>query len=232
MIAEHPDLVIWQVGTNAVLRRDDLGGDGELIGRGVALLKAARHRCRADGHAIRAAGARAAGLAEMEQLIAEIAERAQVGLFRRFEIMRDWERTDRLAPAAMIGPDGLHMTDRELWLSGGRPGRRACRPTGRACARRSAAPAVAGRGSRRIGAVARLRRRGRASRRGDGRATPPGDSRLAARYERTVRGLALPPRRHRLPNCRNGSMAVVTATKLLRQNAAVLFMTRRRSRPG
>ena len=25
VIAEHPDLVIWQLGTNAVLRRDDLG---------------------------------------------------------------------------------------------------------------------------------------------------------------------------------------------------------------
>ena len=31
VIAEHPDLVIWQLGTNAVLRRDDLAADGELI---------------------------------------------------------------------------------------------------------------------------------------------------------------------------------------------------------
>src|SRR5262249_12945554 len=27
VVAEHPDLVIWQVGTNAVLRRDDLTAD-------------------------------------------------------------------------------------------------------------------------------------------------------------------------------------------------------------
>ena len=27
VMAEHPDLVIWQLGTNAVLRRDDLSAD-------------------------------------------------------------------------------------------------------------------------------------------------------------------------------------------------------------
>ena len=27
VLAEHPDLVIWQLGTNAVLRRDDLSAD-------------------------------------------------------------------------------------------------------------------------------------------------------------------------------------------------------------
>src|SRR5215469_16657028 len=40
VLAEHPDLVIWQVGTNAVLRRDDLAADAELLQRGVDLIKA------------------------------------------------------------------------------------------------------------------------------------------------------------------------------------------------
>ena len=39
VVAEHPDLMIWQVGTNAVLRRDDLAADKELIRRGVSLMK-------------------------------------------------------------------------------------------------------------------------------------------------------------------------------------------------
>jgi predicted nucleic acid-binding protein len=47
----------------------------------------------------------------MEHLIAEIARRTQVGLFRRFEIMKEWDRTQQLAPASTIGHDGLHMTD-------------------------------------------------------------------------------------------------------------------------
>jgi hypothetical protein len=25
--------------------------------------------------------------------------------------MKEWDRTQQLAPAAMVGPDGLHMTD-------------------------------------------------------------------------------------------------------------------------
>ena len=48
---------------------------------------------------------------EMERLIADVARQAHVGLFRRFEIMREWDHTHQLAPAAMISPDGLHMTN-------------------------------------------------------------------------------------------------------------------------
>ncbi|MGH7064905.1 MAG: SGNH/GDSL hydrolase family protein, partial [Stellaceae bacterium] len=111
VLAANPDLVIWQVGTNAVLRRDDLVTDRQLIGQGVALLKA--HGIDVVlmdlQYAPRVLARRA--WPEMEQLIGAIADREQIGLFRRFEIMRDWERTDRLAPAAMIGADGLHMTD-------------------------------------------------------------------------------------------------------------------------
>ena len=112
VFAERPDLVIWQLGTNAVLRRDDVSEDGELIRRGVKQLTAAgsdvvlmdmqyapRVLAR-PGHVI------------MERLIAEAAASMQVGLFRRFELMRYWHQTPLAAAAPMIGPDGLHMTDR------------------------------------------------------------------------------------------------------------------------
>jgi acyl-CoA thioesterase-1 len=111
VVAEHPDLVIWQVGTNAVLRRDDLAADKELIRRGVSLMKD-------DGidvvlmdlqYAQRVLARPAWG--EMERVIGEIAHGSRIGLFRRFEIMQEWDHTQQLAPAAMIGPDGLHMTD-------------------------------------------------------------------------------------------------------------------------
>jgi acyl-CoA thioesterase-1 len=111
VIAEHPDLVVWQVGTNAVLRRDDLSADEQLISRGVTLMKE-------NGidivlmdlqYAPRVLARPASG--EMERLISELARRNQIGLFRRFEIMKEWDRTQQLAPASGIGPDGLHMTD-------------------------------------------------------------------------------------------------------------------------
>jgi acyl-CoA thioesterase-1 len=111
VMAEHPDLVIWQVGTNAVLRRDDLSADEELIRRSVGLMK--EHGVDVVlmdlQYAPRVLARPAA--AEMERLIAEIARHAHVGLFRRFEIMEEWDHRQQLAPAAMIGPDGLHMTD-------------------------------------------------------------------------------------------------------------------------
>ena len=111
VIAEHPALVIWQVGTNAVLRRDDITADEQLIRRGVALIKE-------DGidvvlmdlqYAPRVLARPAWG--EMERIIGEIAHRTHVGLFRRFEIMQEWDHTQQLAPSALVGPDGLHMTD-------------------------------------------------------------------------------------------------------------------------
>jgi acyl-CoA thioesterase I len=111
VIAEHPDLVVWQVGTNAVLRRDDLSADEQLISRGVAAMKESGiDIVLMDLQYAPRVLARPASN-EMERLIAEIARRTQVGLFRRFEIMKEWDRTQQLAPASTIGHDGLHMTD-------------------------------------------------------------------------------------------------------------------------
>jgi len=111
VIAEHPELVIWQVGTNAVLRRDDLTADRELIERGVAHLKeSGSDVVLMDLQYAPRVLARPA-YAEMEQLIAAVAERERVGLFRRFEIMRQWQAAQEADAPQMIGPDGLHMTD-------------------------------------------------------------------------------------------------------------------------
>jgi acyl-CoA thioesterase-1 len=111
VVAEHPDLVIWQVGTNAVLRRDDLTADEQLIRRGVSLMKESGiDIVLMDMQFARRVLARSAW-STMERVIGEVAQSNHVGLFRRFEIMQEWDRTQQLAPAAAIGPDGLHMTD-------------------------------------------------------------------------------------------------------------------------
>ncbi|MGC2202290.1 MAG: SGNH/GDSL hydrolase family protein [Stellaceae bacterium] len=111
VLAERPDLVIWQLGTNAVLRRDDLSADEQQIRRGVSILK--EHGMDVILMDLQYAPRVLARPAteEMERLIADVARNAHVGLFRRFEIMREWDHTRQLAPAAMISPDGLHMTN-------------------------------------------------------------------------------------------------------------------------
>jgi acyl-CoA thioesterase I len=110
VVAAHPDLVIWQLGTNAVLRRDDLAADAGLMERGVEILKS-------DGidvvlmdmqYAPRVLNR--AAYPAMEELIADTAEEGAVGLYRRFDIMRYWQENDRF-PAGMTAADGLHMTD-------------------------------------------------------------------------------------------------------------------------
>jgi acyl-CoA thioesterase-1 len=116
VIAERPDLVIWQVGTNAVLRRDDLAADRELIERGVAQLKQSGSDVMLMDLQYAPRVIARPAYAEMEQLIANAAKSGQVGLFRRFEMMQQWQAAQpadapRVAEA-MIGPDGLHMTDR------------------------------------------------------------------------------------------------------------------------
>src|SRR3984893_9915198 len=111
VIAEHPDLVVWQVGTNAVLRRDDLEMDEVLLRRGVSLLK----QSGADvvlmdmQYAPRVIERRSH--AAMEQLIAEIAHHTGVGLFRRFALMQHWHAAQQPESPRMVGADGLHMTD-------------------------------------------------------------------------------------------------------------------------
>jgi acyl-CoA thioesterase I len=111
VLAEHPDLVVWQVGTNAVLRRDDLSADEQLISRGVTLMKESGiDIILMDLQYAPRVLARPAS-AEMERLITDVARSTRVGLFRRFEIMKEWDHTQQLAPASSVGPDGLHMTD-------------------------------------------------------------------------------------------------------------------------
>jgi acyl-CoA thioesterase I len=111
VIAVHPDLAIWQVGTNAVLRHDDLAADTRLIRRGLALLT--DHRIDVVlmdlQYAPRVLRRRAHG--EMERVIADAARRAGVGLFHRYAMMRRWAALGQFGRTAMIGPDGLHMTD-------------------------------------------------------------------------------------------------------------------------
>jgi acyl-CoA thioesterase I len=111
VVALHPDLAIWQVGTNAVLRRDDLAADGEWMHEGVDFMK----RNGIDvvlmdlQYAPRVLDRSA--YPAMEGLIAETADDAHVGLFRRFALMRFWQRSHAADAPAMVGDDGLHMTD-------------------------------------------------------------------------------------------------------------------------
>jgi acyl-CoA thioesterase I len=110
VIAEHPDLVLWQVGTNTVLRHPSIGATAALIRSGIARLKAVADVVLIDPQYAPKVIARPAA-SHMVDLIAAEAQSGGAGVFHRFALMRDWHETQRLPFAAFIIPDGLHMND-------------------------------------------------------------------------------------------------------------------------
>ena len=111
VIAEKPDLVLWQVGSNAVLRGHDVVKVAEVIREGVGQLKA----IGADVILIDPQFApRVIEKVDSEQvvaLIAATAKRQNIDLFRRFAVMRYWREVRHVSFARSLAPDGLHMND-------------------------------------------------------------------------------------------------------------------------
>jgi acyl-CoA thioesterase-1 len=111
VIAEKPDLVIWQVGTNAVLRDSPIDDAGALIRSGVKQLK----QSRADVILVNPQYTQkviAKPEAEaMVELISRSAQEAHVDLFQRFAVMRYWRLTEDIAFDTFASPDGVHMND-------------------------------------------------------------------------------------------------------------------------
>jgi acyl-CoA thioesterase-1 len=111
VIASHPDLVLWQVGTNSVLRDQPLRPHSVLLHEGIAQLKEAG----ADVVLMNmqfAPGVLVKPEAEgMEEQIALTAKEASVDLFDRFAIMRHWHEVDHMPFSAFVAPDDLHMND-------------------------------------------------------------------------------------------------------------------------
>ncbi len=111
VIKEKPDLVLWQAGTNSVLRDKPLGPHSPLLLEGIRRLKAAgadvvmidpqyapRVIAKADAEG-------------MVRLIATTAKQADVDLIQRFAMMRWWHDHEHMDFAEFVSPDNLHMND-------------------------------------------------------------------------------------------------------------------------
>ncbi len=111
VIAEHPQLVLWQVGTNSVLRDHPLKPHGAALHEGIEELKAAgADVVMIDPQYAPKVLAKSEAPAMVEQ-IALTAKEENVDLFHRFAVMRDWHEVRHIPFATFVSPDGLHMND-------------------------------------------------------------------------------------------------------------------------
>lgn len=111
VIAENPHLVIWQVGTNSLLRDRPLDPRALVLHEGLARLRAIRTDVvlmdPQYAPSVLAKPNRDAVIAQ----IARIAKEEKTGLFSRYAIMRRWSEADGLAFEKFVTWDGLHMND-------------------------------------------------------------------------------------------------------------------------
>jgi acyl-CoA thioesterase I len=109
--AGKPDLVIWQLGTNSVLRGHDIRKVAEDVGDGLARLKAIDTDVILMDLQFAPRVIEKADAEAMVALITAAAKRDNVDLFRRFAVMRDWTEARHISFQQSLAPDGLHLND-------------------------------------------------------------------------------------------------------------------------
>ncbi|MBR1208678.1 SGNH/GDSL hydrolase family protein [Bradyrhizobium sp. AUGA SZCCT0051] len=108
----HPDMVIWQVGTNAVLRNLDPTETAKQVEDGVARLQASgADVVLVDPQYSPRVTERPESARGMVKLLGRIAALRHVGIFPRFEVMRDWHERQAIPIDDFVTADGLHMND-------------------------------------------------------------------------------------------------------------------------
>ena len=108
----HPDLVIWQVGTNAVLRNLDPAETARLVEEGVARIQASgADVVLVDPQYSPRITERGESASRVVTLLGRIAALRHVGIFPRFEVMRDWHEKQAIPIDNFVIADGLHMND-------------------------------------------------------------------------------------------------------------------------
>ncbi len=112
VIDTHPDMVIWQVGTNAVIRNLDPDGVAQQVQDGVARIQSSgadvvlvdpQYSPQVTEHHENAS--------KMVKLLGKIGQLRHVGVFPRFEVMRQWHENQALPIDTFVIADGLHMND-------------------------------------------------------------------------------------------------------------------------
>jgi len=109
--AEHPDLVLWQVGTNAVLRGYEHARSDSVIRNGIKRMKAIGADVVLIDPQYAPKVIAQSEIQDMIGLISSAAAQERVDVLHRFALMRYWHEREGIPFEAFLSPDGLHMND-------------------------------------------------------------------------------------------------------------------------
>ena len=109
VIDESPDLVLWQLGSNSVLK--DHPAPAQLIRDGVERLKASGTELILINPQYAPKIISRPGIGQSVDVITATAHDEEVGLFDRFSTMRHWVDNEHMAFEQFLSPDLLHMND-------------------------------------------------------------------------------------------------------------------------
>ncbi len=111
VLAEQPDLVVWQLGTNSVLRDHGVAGAEALIHQGLARIKAAGADVVLMDPQFAPRVITKPDAENMVDVISTAAKMDNVSVFHRFVLMRYWSKVRDIPFDTFVSPDGLHMND-------------------------------------------------------------------------------------------------------------------------
>jgi acyl-CoA thioesterase-1 len=111
VFAEQPDLVVWQVGSNSVLRDISLTEASARLREGLQRLRAADFDVILMNPQYAPKVINKHDAYGMVDLIDLAAKQANVDLFQRFAVMRYWRLTEEIPFSVFVSPDELHMND-------------------------------------------------------------------------------------------------------------------------
>ena len=111
VLAQRPDLVIWQTGSNDPLRDVPLERFARKTRQGIITLRSGGADVilmePQDCEVLRVHP----GAYAYRDALRDLATRMQVPLVRRYDLMHEWVADGVLTPSQMLYTDGLHMTD-------------------------------------------------------------------------------------------------------------------------
>ncbi len=118
VLKERPDLVVWQIGSNEILRRHDPEAFRRQAEDGVSRLAHAGIDVILMDSQYSPRLLKNPQYATFNEIMRSIAKRSKVALLDRFEAMRYWLSSGRMDMPQMISKDQLHMTDATYHCTG------------------------------------------------------------------------------------------------------------------